>query len=542
MKSVNKLLCIAAVATILSALVLALSAPPALAAERVDLYPSEGEISDRIYVDGSGFWRSTKTWEYEIHIIFSSDEAIVDKHRISDLHSYKEVKVKATDDHGEIHAYFNVPLNLRDGDVWETVHSGTYYIYTASSLDGTIKSKNEFTVIQAEIALTTAKGAVGTKVGITGNDFASRDSITVKYDAEEIDVESDTKRPDGYGRFSLAIVIPESIAGRHTITVDTGAKEAEAYFTVEPEITVTPANGVPGGEVTVEGTGFGRWVPVTIRLAGSEVATGRADVYGSFQANFILASKSPGTYEIEATDRYDNKDTVAFPVAARISLSQKTGNVGTEVTISGTGFTPAAMITVTYSTEPIVSVASTADADGKFSATFAVPRSTNGEHTVAATDGSNTATITFSMESTPPPAPEPLLPLDGTRAKSEAHLDWDDVEDPSLPVAYILQIATNDEFTNDSIALEKTDIARSEYTLTKEEKLKSTKKGAPYYWRLRAVDGAGNYSGWTSPASFRVGFTIELADWVLYSLFGISGLLLLFIGYLLSNSLGKRNE
>ena len=118
----------------------------------------------------------------------------------------------------------------------------------------------------------------------------------------------------------------------------------------------------------------------------------------------------------------------------------------------------------------------------------------------------------------------------GDKAESQAFFDWDDVTDPSLPVTYTLQIANNESFTD---AWEKTELAESTYTLTKEEKLESTKKEAPYYWRVRAIDGAENASDWTVPGSFHVGFTFEFSGWILYTLLGIAGLLLLLIGYVL---------
>jgi len=85
--------------------------------------------------------------------------------------------------------------------------------------------------------------------------------------------------------------------------------------------------------------------------------------------------------------------------------------------------------------------------------------------------------------------------------------------------------------------LERPGLTESEYTLTKEEKLESTKKEEPYYWRVRAVDGAGNPAnpdqGWTSPGTFHVGFSFEIAGWVQYVLMALGGLLLLGIGFLL---------
>ena len=125
------------------------------------------------------------------------------------------------------------------------------------------------------------------------------------------------------------------------------------------------------------------------------------------------------------------------------------------------------------------------------------------------------------------------LPLDGDKAESRGHFDWGDVSDPS-GVTYTLQIATDDKFTASSVVLEKSRFTESEYTLTKEERLKPTKKEAPCYWRIQAIDGAGNESGWTTPGPFYVGSTFELISLVLYTLMGIAGLVGLAIGILLS--------
>jgi hypothetical protein len=540
MKSVNKLLRIVAAATIVSLLVVAVPASPALAAERLDLEPEKGEIGDRIDVEGSGFKRSTEARDYRVYIFFSREEAIVDEDYIDDLNSYAKVKEKSTDAQGEIDTYFHVPAKLRDGDVDEDVYGGIYYVYTAYSRTGVIKSKDEFRVIAAAIELDPDKGAVGTEIEIAGKDFVYQEYITVEYDGVEVNIESGDRESGKYGDFTSTIVIPKSTVGKHTITVtDKSGSKAEAEFTVREEITVTPTKGTPGDKITVKGAGFAKEVDVTIKFAGDEVVTGKTDDYGSFQVTFPLPVKSPGSYDIEARDKDNNKDTVVFSIAAGINLSPKTGAVGTEVTISGTGFTPAAMVTITYATEPVIVATTIAHANGKFSATFTVPKSKHGEHTITATDGANVVTTTFTMESTRPPVPVPRLPLLGGKVKSQAHFEWDKVSDPS-GVIYTLQIATDEDFTSPSIVLEKTELAEPEYSLTKEERLRSVEKEAPYYWRVRAVDRADNESDWTTPGSFYVGFTFELTGWILYTSMGIAGLLLLFISYLVGYSVGKR--
>ncbi len=528
MKSFSKLLRIGAVVTILSLLVAVLPAP-ALAAEDVELDPESGEIGDRIDVTGDGFHETTTTTEYYVYIFFSPQEAD-EGDDISDLDTYHRVKSTSTDDNGEIDTYFTVPSRLTTGPDDEDVHGGDYYVYTSYDNGGDdIQTVNEFTVIAAEIALSPTKGTVGTEVDIDGKDFNGREYITVEYDGEEIDIDSGDGETDSSGAFISTILIPESTAGKHTITVtDETGSENEAEFTVEPEMTVDPTKAAPSDKVAVEGTGFGDEVEVSIELDGDEVATGGTDSYGSFKVTLTVPSKSPGTYNLEARDEDRNRDTANFTIAAGIDLSLTSGNVGSKVTINGAGFRPNSTVTITYAPEPDPVATPVADANGKFSATFTVPRSKGGAHVITATDGSSTITATFTMESQAPPIPKPELPLDGVKAKSPVHFDWGDVTDPS-GVTYTLQIG-NEDFSE--IVLEKTGITDSEYTLTKEEKLKSTKQDAPYYWRVRAVDGASNASNWTTPGTFYVGFTFDLSGWVLYVLMAIAGIVLLLIGYL----------
>ena len=73
--------------------------------------------------------------------------------------------------------------------------------------------------------------------------------------------------------------------------------------------------------------------------------------------------------------------------------------------------------------------------------------------------------------------------------------------------------------------------------LTKEERLESTDKEAPYYWSVQAVDAADNASGWTAAQSFYVGFAFELTGWVLYLLMGLAGVVLLLVGILVGRRL-----
>jgi hypothetical protein len=554
----NKVFRILALAIILSLLMLVIPAAPALALDYdIELAPEEGEIGDTIDIDGTDWPESvedTTDVPSYVDIYFSSQEAGIGDDIDDEVTTYQRVKtgvVVGTD--GDFSTSFNVPTRLSTGTDDEDVHGGTYYVYVTTyktTVSKDIRAFAEFTVIAAEITLDTDEGPVGTEVEITGVDFAGREDITVEYDGEDItdDIVTGADKTDSNGDFETTILIPESIAGDHTIKVtDESDNEAEAVFTVEPEITINPTSGTAGESTTTSGTGFGKSKDVTITFDGEEVATEETDTYGSFEATFNVPSVGPGTYDVTAEDGSNNEASARFTISTNISISPVTseaspGHVGSGITISGTGFKANSDITITYTSEPVV-FHTPSGADGSFTYTLTVPPSGAGAHTITASDGTSSMEVTFFMESTSPPIPPPLLPLMGDKAKSLAYFDWEDVKDDSMPVTYTLQIASDANFT--TILLEKTGLTTSEYTLTEAEKLESTKKEAPYYWRLRAVDAASNASGWTTPGTFYVGFAFgfpELKGWVLYGLIGAGVLLVFFLGLWVGRRRGGGSE
>ena len=549
MRNVSKFFHIVVLATIAAVLVVAVPASPALAARSIELDPEEGEIGEWIDIDGYDFPPSyynspTDYYDSYVDIYFSSDEAVVGYDIDDEVNTYKRVKsgVWVSYSGAFSNQRFTVPTVLTVGS--EDVYGGPYYVSVTYTGSKRIRAVADFKVIAGEIELGPVDGPVGTEVEISGAGFADDEDITVEYGGDEVDIASGDDETDSDGEFTCHIIIPESTKGKHTITVsDESGSEAEADFTVKPHIAFASASGAVGDKVTVNGTGFRTNRSITVTFDNDEVQTTpsslKSDDNGSFSGVFIIPSCDNGIHEVEASDGINEADA-NFSVSAGISLSPAVtqaspGHVGTELTVKGTGFTPSATVTITYATEPIVVATTTADANGKFSATFTVPKSNHGQHTITAYDGTNTVTAIFTMESAPPTIPLPLLPQMGVKTESQPYFDWEDVTDPS-GVTYALQVATDEEFTTESMVLEKTDLTESEYTLTKEERLESTSKEAPYYWRVRAVDGASNMSGWSGTGSFHVGFTFQLTGWVLYTLIGIVGLLLLAFVYLM----GKR--
>lgn len=411
-----------------------------------------------------------------------------------------------------------------------------------------------FQVLQ-NVSVAPTSGGVGDRVTVSGTGFASNSDMTFSLDREAV---SGTTKTNASGSFTYnAFVIPPTERGNHTILAkDASGNSAGADFTIGQKMTINPTTGSAGGTVTVTGSGFRGSKPIAIKYGDNAVETEppqiNTDSQGSFSATFKVPAGKAGSYVIEAKDgsyaasatfvaifeasMYPSSvgsDALAKATSQAISEAAP-GYVGMELTITGTGFKPNAKIAITGTSESLQLASATTDALGAFSVTFAMPGLKSGRHQITATDGANTKQFAFVMESQAPAVPTPQLPKTESRAKRPVQVGWKEVEDKS-GVTYTLQIAKEDDFA--SIVLEKTGLTKADYTLTEEENLESVTKQNPYYWRVKAIDGASNESAWSVPSSFHVGFVITLPDgsptvtlpaWVLYAI--LLGFLLSMVG------------
>jgi hypothetical protein len=98
--------------------------------------------------------------------------------------------------------------------------------------------------------------------------------------------------------------------------------------------------------------------------------------------------------------------TASSPSKTALSINQSGNTVGSLIGIGGSGFTPNGTVTLKFDG---IEVATTyVSSNGLFMVTFKVPPSSTGEHIITVTDGINTDTINFTVESEPPaPAPTP---------------------------------------------------------------------------------------------------------------------------------------
>jgi Tfp pilus assembly protein PilX len=123
---------------------------------------------------------------------------------------------------------------------------------------------------------------------------------------------------------------------------------------------------------------------------------------------------------------------------------------------------------------------------------------------VRAMDGAGNASAwttswAFKLDNTLPSVPVHLSPPSWKKINSSATLDWSDVSDAS-GVTYQIRLYNSSW----SMVKEKTGLTSSAYAVSS---LGSLADGT-YYWRVRAVDGAGNASAWTTSWAFKLDSTV----------------------------------
>jgi hypothetical protein len=513
----RQICCLLASGIIIALLLSVFAVSPAAAGASVDLSRSEGKIGDWVDVEYSE--------SDPVRFYFSSDKVSIGDEIGNEVKAYMLITIGT----------FRVPDRLVDGSYERDVHGGEYYVYAASA-SKEIVAVAPFTVIKGEIWLTPEEGSVGDEVEISGEDLRPNQEIVVEYEDDEVGVTGGDIITDSEGKFTCTVVIPDSVMGEHIITVaDESGDKPEAEFTVEPKITLVPAEQEGGKPVEVIGTGFRAEYAITLTLDGDRVATTpnyiETDLQGSFSCVFAAPLyDSPATIKVVASDRNINKAEAQLMVQGGIRLGPVTtaaspGNAGMELTIYGVGFASGAVVTITYNEGDAVvaTETTTASPDGNFTTVFTVPPSVAGSHVIKATDGSTTRTATFIMESKAPPVPLPQLPETAGTAQEKARFNWEDVTDPS-GVSYTLQVAPDIDFN--ALAVDREGILLSEYTLTDDEKLAPAGQKA-YYWRVKAVDGASNEGKWSSVGLFYVGFSrTAMAGGVWYIIYGLVALVL----------------
>jgi hypothetical protein len=402
------------------------------------------------------------------------------------------------DANGSWTSSFNVPVSA----------SGTHNVVASGPTTAASSITAILFTVGPNISENKTTGAIGVSVIATGSGFASGENgIVITFDGAQVNspVIADTN-----GSWSSTFVVPASIGGIHNVSAKGAATTAtfvsSLTFTILPSISLNKTSGAALSSITVNGTGFtADEQNIALTYDGIPVntsATINADTNGSWSATFTVPESTAGTHTITAKGPISGNVNISgnqnFQIASSITLSSPTGYVGSSVNVTGSGFMSDSALAFYYDGALIDNFQAVTDGSGDFRASLKIPKSKAGDHTIKISDGSNTiSSATFSVDSTPPPVPNPTSPPDGSKIGLTGNVTptfkWSSVIDTNYTsgIIYNFQIDTDPAFPHP--LLQETALTGTRYTLMNTEALPR----GQYYWRIQAVDPASNASSWS---------------------------------------------
>ncbi len=500
-KHPNYLVAVVFLLTLLSYLI----APPQTQAQAsLSLSPTSGTVGTDVTITGNGFTS-------RFVAIYWDDQVLAPK-------------IKLSED-GKINYRFKVPPSPRGEHSVKIKGNDTLDIGATTAI---------FTVIP-HVTIFPDVGKAHIPITITGSGFTPFEkNIKILWDNTELPISTNANY---LGSWGVTFEVPDSEKGEHFIIASGSVTTAEEVgvlkFTISPVAKAEPTSGAVGTEVKISGVGFRTGEDgITITYDGEIIQcniVGGAD--GSWNTTVTVPASTSGYHIIGVYgSSFTPKGTVPdipFRVIPKIELQPAVGSKGDKVILKGTGF--ASNEKVTFSFDDLVLDNMTADSLGCFELDFRVPQSSKGKHTITASgDSGNSASASFSVEKTPPLAPQPLQPKDKakleifsspgkllstttallirtivfwknssspTSAIPQFNLEWADATRDS-EVTYALQISQgwNNDFSLPVLI---------EENLTETEYRFNLSQGC-YTWRVKAVDDIGNESPWSEPQQFQV--------------------------------------
>lgn len=307
--------------------------------------------------------------------------------------------------------------------------------------------------------------------------------------------------------FSVSVSIPEATNGLsyfHYIKAGRTEQMMNFAFQVTPSITLQSEKLALGDDAALTGTGFTPNDEVTFFVDGEPIEFSMTtDKNGSFNSQLPIPALNAGTHVIKAIAKrmFNQEASTRFKVNPFIKVEPERPSVGDKATLTGYGFAANTEVSIKYD-DVVVTNSPSSDKNGYFIYNFTVPETSADTHAITASDKlGNTITWNMPVESNPPSTPTPISPTSdrlGVVGKQQVIFNWMPSKDDSGTVLYNLQVAENMNFFPLMPGMARTNLEEPMAVLDIEP--------GTYYWRVQAVDGAGNKSKWAlSPYAFQVG-------------------------------------
>jgi hypothetical protein len=254
------------------------------------------------------------------------------------------------------------------------------------------------------------EGPVGTKVTLYGHGFNDGEKIQVEFNDTVVSSGS-VPEADNKGSWDFSYTIPDTPGGGHAFIIALEENPrwvvASKSFKVIPEITA-PGSATVGQTINIEGTGFRSeesQIEITFRSESTSVKVVvmrgiAANKDGSWTEEIVVPALQRGTYFIDASGKWTRARYVADIVVTLVPgifLDRSSAPVGDPITVRGGGFTAAETgIRIRFEGQ-VVASGITANEDGSWTASFDVPVSVFGSHTVSAS-GDRTPAVENTLD------------------------------------------------------------------------------------------------------------------------------------------------
>ena len=277
--------------------------------------------------------------------------------------------------------------------------AGTYYVIVSTG--ATVAAFAHFTITTAVLDLSPLSGAVGSVVTLRGSAYVASATYDYCFAASSgpcaAGAPSFVANASGDIPSGITVTVPPDPSGDYFVNVaQTGVLVATAGFEVNASLTLGPAAGTVGTDVTADGAGLPATTAYVLVWASSgTVCSGATNVSGSFSCGFVLPASVGGVGLATVTAGAD-RATAVFDVLTSLLLTPNYGAVESSFGVQGYGFNASVVFSVVWADSATVCNGETT-LDGALTCTATVPEGPAGGYGVNASDGPLYAVATFTV-------------------------------------------------------------------------------------------------------------------------------------------------
>jgi hypothetical protein len=162
-------------------------------------------------------------------------------------------------------------------------------------------------------------------------------------------------------------------------------------------ILLTPLTGTVGSATTISGSGLGSATLASISYDSVVIAANVPIASGAFVRYITIPESVKGPHTVTVTTNLPETMSTTFTVTPGIQLSPVSGGIGSQVSISGTGYPANQLFTASFGLTALSAPTGYTNALGSFLGQFTVPNYPAGSYSVYGSTPSDSAITTFAV-------------------------------------------------------------------------------------------------------------------------------------------------